>query len=68
MDFQAIPRKIAEPQREEVRALEPLERKVWISVNGRKSIEHIAYMHNIVDDAKVEQVIRALQERGWIDF
>jgi hypothetical protein len=66
MDLQAIPKKVAQPAQDELRALTSLTRQCWFLVDGRKTINHLAYMLEITDDATVEQVIQVLQEKQWI--
>ncbi len=66
MDFRAKPQRTAEPTQEDLRAMESLERRVLLSVNGRRSLGEIASRQGIIDDAQVEQVVEGLQRKGWI--
>lgn len=68
MDLQAVPRRIAHPTKDEVRTVGRTAGQFWFMIDGKYSIEDIAYLLSVVDDEQVKQAVQALCERGWIRF
>jgi len=54
--------------RDELRTVGRTAWQFWFLIDGKLSIEDIAYLLSVVDDKEVEQAVQTLQERRWIGF
>ena len=66
MDFRAIPNKIAHPVRDELVALTSLEQQCWMLIDGRTTLNQLAYFLNIADAATLEKIINKFPNKDWI--